>query len=273
MRQLARVLCAVDIDMTGQRVFAHALAIARRSGARLQIVHAARPDVPFNRDATARVDYLSRLRSLAEAGGVETRVSVQRGDPAGIILLHARARAADLIVLGGASTRRGFGTLAERVARQAPCPTLVVPPSAIGTPAYDNVLCAVDFSPASEEAVRTALRMADAGNRVVLLHVANGDDEAGAALERLQPLMPQRGTANGGGVFARVLTGMPAPEIARAARAAGTTLVVMGVRPRGGLARRLFGRTGLLLREAPCPVLLVPAAAAERQQHAPARVA
>ena len=272
MRHLARVLCAVDIDTTGQRVFAHALAVARRSGARLQIVHAARPDVPFNRDATARVDYLSRLRSLAEAGGVETRVSVQRGDPAGIVLLHARARAADLIVLGATSTRRGLGSLAERVARQAPCPTLVVPPSAVGTPAYDNVLCAVDFSAASREAARTALEMADAGSRVILLHVAAGDDQAGDALERLQPLMPVAAGRNGG-VFARVLTGMPVPEILRAARVADAKLVVAGVRPRGGLARRLLGRTGLLLREAPCPILLVPAAAAGRQQHAPARVA
>jgi nucleotide-binding universal stress UspA family protein len=271
MTHLSRVLCAVDIDNTGRAVVAHALALARRSAARLQIVHAARPDVPFNRDAVERVDYLSRLRASAEAAGVESLVSVQRGDPAEIILLHARARRADLVVIGGRRTRRGLGSVAERVARDAPCPTLVVPATAESVPAArGTVVCGVDFSPASDAAARAAVRMTEGGSHVVLLHVAIGDSDAREALERLQPM--SRGRAP---VFARVLTGIPVTEIVRTARVTGATLIVIGVRPRGGLARRLFGRTGLLLRDAPCPVLLVPApdAAAAGEPDAAPRVA
>ena len=44
--------------------------------------------------------------TLAEGAGVDVRVTVQRGPVAEIILLHARARSADLIVLGS----RGRGS-------------------------------------------------------------------------------------------------------------------------------------------------------------------
>ena len=64
------------------------------------------PEVAFNHGATERVDFLRKLRALAEAAGVDARVTVQRGPVVEIILLHARAGNADLIVLG---TRRKKG--------------------------------------------------------------------------------------------------------------------------------------------------------------------
>ena len=97
MKHLKRVLCAVDIDERHRQVFAHALALARRSNASLLIVHAASPVRPLNEGATERVDFLRQLHGAAEATGVDVRVTVQRGDVADVILLHAAARHPDLI--------------------------------------------------------------------------------------------------------------------------------------------------------------------------------
>ena len=75
----SRVMCAVAIDDRDRHVFAHALALARRHDAKLLVVHAASPDIAFNRGATERVDFLRTLRLMAEEAGVDVRVTVQQG--------------------------------------------------------------------------------------------------------------------------------------------------------------------------------------------------
>jgi nucleotide-binding universal stress UspA family protein len=273
------VLCAVDIDEASRRVFAQALALARAHDAKLTILHAASPDLPFNRGAVERIDVLRQLRSLAEAAGVDARVTVQRGEVAGIILLHARAMRPDVIVLGMSAPerRRGLsGWIAEQVLRDAECPTLIVPQAATAaaTPAFDTILCAVDFSPASHAALRHALRLAAAGRDLTLLHVVAAPerqarvrrgwlvtheyyrDLSAVALDKLKFLVPP---SQRGAVAAQVAVGQPAAEILRAVRALGASLLVIGAGGRTRLGSRLFGGTGTLLRDATCPVLAVPA--------------
>ena len=92
MKRVSQVLVAVAIDERDRQVFAHALALARRHDAKLLLLHATSPEVSLNRGATQRVDFLRRLRALADAAGVEIRVAVQTGPIHEIILLHARAR-------------------------------------------------------------------------------------------------------------------------------------------------------------------------------------
>lgn len=277
MRRLSRVMCAVAIDDRDRHVFAHALALARRHSAELLVVHAASAEVAFNRGATERIDFLRRLRSMAEGAGVDVRVTVQRGPTDEIVLLHARARRADLIVLGTGrrESRRGLsGWIAERVLRAAPCPTLVVPQTA-GDPApVERVLCAVDFSPASQAAIREAIGLAEYGGQpATLLHVVNSGGAAhhahagrlathefhrglGAeALTRLQSLMP---ALDDGAAVARVAVGRPVAEILRAARNTRAQLIVIGAARRTRIGSTLFGKTGQLLRDAPCPILAVP---------------
>ena len=282
MKPISRVMVAVAIDDRDRHVFAHALAIARRHDARLLVVHAASPEVAFNRGGTERVDFLRKLRSMAEAGGVDVRVTVQQGPVAEIILLHARARQADLIVLGTGrkEDRRGLsGWIAERVLREAPCPTFVVPrTSGAPTAVVDSILCAVDFSPASNAAVAEAARLsASISQPVTLLHVVDGGGSTehvhsarlgthefhrglGAdALTRLHAQFPQ---LDSGAAVARVAVGRPAAEILRAARDLDAKLIVIGARPRTRIGSRLFGKTGQLLRDARCPVLAIPVPAA-----------
>jgi nucleotide-binding universal stress UspA family protein len=275
-------MCAVAIEARDRHVFAHALALARRHDAKLLVVHAASADVAFNRDAGERVGFLRTLRMQAEAAGVDVRVTVQRGPVDEIILLHARARQADVIVLGtGRREGRRSGWIAERVLRDAPCPTLAVPPDSAPPALTESILCAVDFSPASQAAVREAIDLAAYGaDPVTLLHVVDGGGSAdgphaarlathefncglGAdALVRLQAWIPH---ADRGAVAARVAVGRPVTGILRAARAMKAQLIVIGAARRTWIGSRLFGKTGQLLRDAPCPILAVPAAAAVRR--------
>ena len=275
MKHLKRVLCAVDIDECHRQVFAHALALARRSNASLLIVHAASPVRPLNEGATERVDFLRQLHGAAEAAGVDVRVTVQRGDVADVILLHAGARHPDLIVLGAGRDRSsGINSIAERVAREATCPTFVVPPiEDLRAATFAKILCAVDLSAASRIGAEEALRLGEhSDRRVTLFHVVEGPTAedpshypwlaihgyyrglAATALEQLQDLIPAPAR---GLVLARVAVGNPAEEILRTARTSKADLLVIGAQPRS-ISRRLFGRTGLLLRQASCPVLAIP---------------
>jgi nucleotide-binding universal stress UspA family protein len=285
LKRLSRVLVAVAIDDRERHVFAHALALARRHDATLLLLHATSPDVSFNRGATERVEFLRQLRSLAEAADVEIRVAVQTGPVHEIILLHARAREVDLIVMGTTPNerRRGLsGWIAERVLRDAPCPTLVVPQTAAvpGSPGQ-AVLCAVDLSPASQAAVREAVRLSAGGNRpVTLLHVVNASRSSlhvhsaglathefhhglGAyALSKLQSLIPQE---HKGAIIARVAVGRPVTQILRAARSMQAQVIVIGAARRTRIGSKLFGTTGQLLRDAKCPILAVPASHPAKQ--------
>ena len=149
LKPMSRVLCAVAIDEQSHRVLDHALALARRLDARLLILHAVSPVIAYSHGATERVDLLRRLRLRAEAAGVDVRVEVQQGPTDEIILLHARARNVDRIVIGGARSerRRGWSRwIAERVLRDAPCPTLIVPDTAVDPPPSQNPSCALWIS-------------------------------------------------------------------------------------------------------------------------------
>jgi nucleotide-binding universal stress UspA family protein len=239
----------------------------------------------FNRGATERVEFLRQLRTVARAAGVEIRVTVQTGPVDEIILLHARARQVDLIVVGTArnnEARRGLsGWIAERVLRDAPCPTLVVPPASEAEPtATRPILCAVDFSPASHAAAQTAVQMSAGGRHsVTLLHVVDrgGSGQSSVrrwigateydravtadALSKLRFMIPppQRGA-----VEARVAIGEPASEILSMADALKPELLVIGAEARTRLGSRLFGKTAQLIRDSACPILAVPALKAAR---------
>ena len=73
-------------------------------------------------------------RSARYCGTTGPSISVAAGSPAGEILGLARARGADLIVLGasgtGALERMLFGSTVLAVVRAAACPVMVVRPPA-----------------------------------------------------------------------------------------------------------------------------------------------
>ena len=287
MTKLQRVLVAVDFSEPARAAFDHALALSRLHDAELTVVHAVPTDRKFNWYARERIAVIGSLRGAAQEAGVRFKVSVQQGDPAGVILLHATARQADLIVLGS-SERTGldhfrFGSVAETVALEATQPVLVVPAasgrSADSTTPFRNILVAVDFGEGSRAAVERALAMAEGNSRVTMVHVVRGVP-LGYASRRLSGRMeseyqrhlvrdawqriPELIPANAGApsrLHARVVTGDPSVEISRVASEIDADLILTGVTARGAIGRFFLGSTAArVMRTAGRPVLAVPRA-------------
>jgi len=211
---------------------------------------------------------------------VETDVVV--GDPRAEILRAADEWRADLIVLGarglGRIKRWLLGSVSLAVARHASCPVLVVKgrPRKLG-----SVLVAMDGSDDSFQAVRflqalallrrTKLRLLSVVERLPYPTTAPGVIR-GQLLKMLKELeaerrgeldkVLERACAQLDDKLTRVTrstpTGNPADEIVSAAADYDTDLVVVGARGRGGMSRLLLGSVSeKVLRDAPCPVLIV----------------
>jgi nucleotide-binding universal stress UspA family protein len=136
-----------------------------------------------------------------------------------------------------------------------------------------NILVATDFSPCSDQAVRTALTLArHFGARLHLLHVVPSATERASALDRL-------------GTFAEthikevpftavVAVGRTAPEIVRRAESEPTDLIVVGTHGRTGLAHVVMGSVAeAVVRTAPCQVLTIRHREGERTAEATAHPA
>jgi nucleotide-binding universal stress UspA family protein len=263
-----RILCAVDFSRPAQAAFEHALVLSRNRSAELTVVHAVPPSKRFNWRARERITKTAALRAAAEAAGVRVRVTEQHGDPAGVILLHANAGLFDLIVLG-TNGRTGVerfrtGSVAEQVIGRASCPVLIVPMSAErreDRTSFRNIVCPLDFTQASDAALRHALQLAKGGGRLTVLHVSVPEYARRLhqdVWQRLQDAVPveARKTAD---VRARVVAGKTATEIVRIACDIDADLVVMGVTARGAIGRKLIGSTAArVIRSVDRPVLAVP---------------
>ena len=278
-----RILCAVDASRPAAAAFEQALAMSARRGAQLVLVHAVSKDRRYSWRAVERVSALAALRERAEAQNVSVRVRVQQGDAASVILLHARAHAPDLIVLGSHEpvglARFRFRSIADRVVKGAACPVLLIPAAHThATPAFRSVVCAIDLSSRSPAAIANAARLAGDSGRLVLLHVLHasvprhyarfGVPEFSRAMardarQRLHSILEAQNLESD--VLVTVSSKSVHDEILRVASEIKADLIVMGATRRAGLRRRLLGSTALRVsRRSHLPVLILPAVHVKR---------
>ena len=294
MIRMTHVLCPVDFSDTSQHALDHAGAIASWYDARLTVLYVfanvPTMDVPpLVLEDADRARLIASLKEMARRVPdtvprefrVEEAESVHEEVLAQIVATHA-----DLLVLG-THGRSGFqhlflGSVTEKVIRQAPCPTLVVPPRAPDVspdaPAqFKQILCAVDFSDSSLSALAYALTLAEESDaRLTLLHVIEMPPElrenpmapdfdvdrihAAAEAEaqrRLRDLVPEAARTYCT-IDTAVVEGRAYRRVLRHAVEQKSDLIVMGVHGRGALDLLLFGSTTHhVIRAAVCPVLIV----------------
>ena len=294
MVTINRILCPVDLSDTSRRALDYAVAIARWYGASVTAMRAIPLAVPVMSYAgelyrmsavTSAADLEIVRRGTAEFVGREAGPSpietiVMEGD-AGTIIAEQAREGFDLIVMG-THGHRGFdrvmlGSVAERVLRSVSCPVLTVPPAApdavpIRPGLFTDIVCGVDFAPASDAAARLAISLAEeADAHLTLVHAiehpllwplpANARDaetlkEAveSEALRRLTALVPEEARQ-----FAHISLAIKSGKAYRAlletAASRKADLIVLGAH--GGLPGLLaFGSTtNHVVREAACPVL------------------
>ncbi len=293
MPQIDHVICPVDPSDPSTRALRYAVTWARWHQARLHVVHVA----PFSVVAAPLagmavtldhrpLDEVRRdvLRYVARVPDprVPVETHVYEGDPPGFIRKLA-ARLPRAVVVMGSHARTGFerlmnGSVSARVAGDGVVPVLIVPPHdehPDDDPVFRRIVCAVDLLPSSLEALRYALAMArdtEAGLDVV--HVIEEGPEPRTTAHfgvpeylhyRAEEARQQvRGHITGEDrlgcvVHEHVVFGDPGKAILEAADDAGADLIVMGSGDRAHLRSLWLGSTtSRIVRDATCPLLIVP---------------
>lgn len=299
MIQISKILCPVDFSDLSRDALEHAVALANWYRAELSVLHVfvipsvpvpaagfpveSLPPMPISSTSTE-----DELKSFAKAvigsADIKWESFVSPGIGAAVEIARlAEKIPADLIVMG-THGRSGFdrfllGSVTERLLRLATVPVMTVPPRLKRSESvrYRAILCPIDFSDESTNALRYALSLAqEADARLTLLHVVEGfldepDEQdfrdlnildyyeqlAKRASERLAAAVPDEAR-----VWSRpteqVVKGKAYQQILRIAEEGNYDLIVMGVRGRGALNRFVFGSTtDHVIRQAHCPVLTI----------------
>ena len=221
--------------------------------------------------------------------GLEVEPVIVTGEPAPEIAHAVREFEIDLVtvVTHGRKglTRALWGSTAEEIIAEAPCPVLTIRPpqhdfveqrGSLSELRVDRVLLATNFSPSSSAATQVATQLA--GQTGAQLHAVYviGDNfgqisamlpEGGlSALTRLRSYaedrMAQLARDDGARATTHIAEGRPYEEIVRLAAQKDADLIVIGT----NIHASLFGGPPVLgseiervVRNSPCPVLCVPA--------------
>ena len=274
------ILFPTDFSPNALAALKYAAAFARHGGGRVLLFTV--------QDAKNGADLQSQVNELLAdplLNGVDAEPIVVDGEPAAEIAQGAVDHDVDLITVvmrGRNRLSRAFGSsIAEEIVAESPCAVLALrPPQRDFVANHDirlkRVLLATNFRPSSVAATQLATQMANQlGAELHAVYVI-GDyfeqisamfPEGGlAALTRLRSYVEERmgHLARGGdGAVTHIAEGRPYQEIVKVAATMDADLIVIGTAVHGSL----FGNSQVLgseiervIRNAPCPVLCVPAA-------------
>ena len=189
--EVQKVLVTTDFSDDSRVGVRYAAALAAKLTADVVLFHVVEPRLwmdqfPARNDSELVARASAQLAKLAKrevGGGVTVSSSVRTGKPFHEITTAAREGAADFIVIathGYTGVERVMlGSTAERVARHAPCPVLIVPTrelpkGALKEPPFKlkKILVPLDFSNISKDALPYAVLLAGHyGAELVLLHI------------------------------------------------------------------------------------------------------
>ncbi len=187
---IQKLIVATDYSEQANVAIEHAVAVARKTGAEVIIMHAlglsqADPSMPYpvaipevyaKQVAEIRKDEREKLANLASSyaeSGVNVSSFFSEEMPEEGIVDAAEETQSDLIVVGSHG-RKGLsrfllGSVAERVAKKANCDVLVAREE---TPknGYKHILVPTDFSAVSDMAMARAMELVADGGTIELFH-------------------------------------------------------------------------------------------------------
>ena len=289
----AQIVVATDGSATSSEAVRFGATLAKALGGRLTLVHVVPAEAgrlaPFIRETCpprerrAAEALLRSAQAEAAKWGSQAAVRMAVGRPAEAILRVVREVRADMLVVGTRGrkgvARMFLGSVAEALAKVAPCPVAVVREFHQASTGIAPLLAPTDFSEGAADAARTAARLARRlGIRLVLLHILpevvarRGDDPKATrraelklrreAENRLRAVIETLDLDSGQGE-SMLMTGVDVAGIVHVAQKIHAGCIVMGTRGLTGLPRVLLGSvTDQVLRQARCPVLVVPPGAA-----------
>ena len=258
------VLCAVDGSRGSSVAVQQAIALCN-SGATLHLIavcHELRSGrhVQVDLSESRAREALDKATYAARHVGVEASVELLHGAPTSDLLL-AEAAEHDLLVVGchGGSRLGGImlGSTATQVAHRAERPALIARRTIDGSDFPQSLLLATDGSPGSWAAARIATRLSQVhGSELRLVYVPDGTHP-----ERYREVLKQLTVIEKATGLSTTMVNNPghvAERIGEAARAAQSSLIVIGRRGVAGL-KALGSVSERVVHLASCSVLAVPA--------------
>ena len=259
---------------TEKVILAHALGIKHLESMKYALARDAEP-------------YLLAQKAALEGHGYEVSIEVAPGLPAFEINTLANQIDPSLIVVGSHGRTMAkeavFGSVAFEIAHLATKPLLVIRLKIVEGESGNrcevvcsdltrNVLYPTDFSDTAERAFAYVEKIVESGcKRVTLLHVQDRsrigkhlesrleefNEIDSERLARLKARLVERGATD---VRVEIPYGSPISEVLKQARKGDYSLIVMGSQGRGFIAETFLGSVSHnVVRQAPIPVLLVPA--------------
>lgn len=266
LSKVQRIVVAADLGETLPDVLAEAGLVARTFGAELTLVHAI-PEAPEGSpdwDAVSgeAEQLLLKVKEEQAREGVKVSGSfrIRAEEPSDSIISTADDLGADLVVLGAGKRttleRALLGTTAERVLARCHHPVWVARPPRITQ--LRRILCAIDVSEPSREALATAAFLARTfvSGLTLLSVVPPGSGSGPSPLSAMEREIDLHGIE-----LSRALReGKVEDRIVEVADEVVPDLVVIGSAGRTGLRRLLGGKNTAekLLRKMPCSLLAVP---------------
>ena len=289
------IVCAVDFSSFSPLVVHHGVALARRAGVRLYLIHSVHdpqdgvhPTAVFERggDLTHLTDDAKqRIHALMKHADVDWEAVVRFGEPVEQTVAFINGLPPSLVVSashGVSGFRRLFiGTVVERLTRALNRPMLVVKP----TDGEDDdrfngfrsvVVCCDSNGHWQRLAPLLPLLHPDSASRIHLVHTMEGpmdtamvDSDAasyGQVQQTLQNRLNRQLREQARRLFSytdalsvAVAPGVPEEMVLRIARERASDMIVVGVRHSGKVGRWISGSTTeALLRRSSCCVLTLP---------------
>ena len=265
---------STDFSRSSGAALDRALRLPLVSGARVDVLHVLPDRAPDAEEAEAAAQLereIGRARSAAPGCSARLVASCVRGIPYVEIIRAARARDAELLVVGVHGTREFrdllIGSTASRVVRMGDFPVLLVRQPALA--AYRNALVAVALTDADPRLLHLARWIGVERPSVVhAVHVPFQGFQAptAAAREELRAEYCSDASAKLQSLVAAVDAGVQNTTVragdARAivleeARRLDSELLICGTHARSGIAHALLGSvTETLIAQAPCDVLV-----------------
>ena len=283
--RIKRILVPTDFTSNSRQALPYAVNLARNFGAKITLIHVVRAARSSDRGEANTLPENSRhdeeaekdLALLAEhelereiCGGV----LVMRGGPPDEIDRVAAKLRVDLIVTATHAClgieHFAFGSTAEGIIHNAPCPVLVVPEPLVHVRfpgddcGFKRILVPVRLTMRRSPALDYAVALArHCHSEIMLLNTMTPDRTrnrppgAIRIVDKLERLR-QRLTNAGIRTATAVSCGTPFREIAELARTERTDLIVITSGARLGLRKHFgTGTAELVMRHAPCPVLVI----------------
>lgn len=279
------ILLATDLTNTSDRAMERALKLAKEQKCALHLLHVL-PQYRTKRVSTAlkaATEDVMRgyLKDYKDAAAVKTTaLAVAGAEVYAEILKGAHQVKAGLIVLGlhGKTKLPDLfaGTTAERLVRKGTTPVLMVKNKPVG--AYSNVVCAVDFSPSSQAALRLAAALAPQASftavhsyevpvypfetsYIYLETKVAVVDEDQRRMERFvleETKLSKKKVKAGIRLTGRVVQGPVYDVLTKQVKSTKAEMIALGSHGRAGLMPSLLGSlAGTLLTYAPADILVV----------------